>query len=1729
MKTTSAMKTVHPGGFGVWCLVLGVVLPGLLAGGAFGATADLSVVVSNGASTVYAGRQTVYVITVNNAGPDDVPGVVTSAVISPELTGITWTAIGADSAGGPQSGVGSLHDTRNLPMDGAVTYLVSGIVDSGILSGNVSVSVTVEGPAELDDPAQGNNSGSDVDAIMTQTVTNVRSEFVNETPAPNAGVGGAAADNGVIGFNGHVGDRTGAPLVGGSVSGRYVLKASSFGQPVGQFVVSPSYINDTIEAARDQLFYRNNNDGTPAGISENIARNQRAAFRYINMIFGNVAGTGTERIAARLADEIPYDTTVNLADGDVSEEEIALGVAGNIRDTLALAPYDTDLRNLLLDTYYYRTLARTIKAKDKVADAYQINFSRELSAEEAFGTPINLEIQAFEEAATALNGVLDPYRELLADRMGVNYGDYDRSYTGGDQPFGYYLFVTEVPRRSVYSATYIDDINATPTDPFSVALGASTSSSLIHVSPGGFSVAAGGTGETGPSLRITVRNIGPGPLDYTAVPVDPVDSGGQAVSMLSFQGDSFVSSGTLVSGRTATIEVAVAENTSTLSRTGRIEIRDTNTGGLTYNVAIVQAGTQKGVFQADTADVVFHYGTLPPEGYFSTKRLLFNSGAGTLSWSATVIGNNLFEGTGGVRVPWLEIKGGDDASFGSEAHGTGTSWIEFRAVSTYYSQLLAEGARQPLVVRLTAASADGGPAPINSPVDIQVYYDDMPPAAELSTKSLVESMLAKSGRLLLITPPEIEVASAAVQQNVYVRDGDLFTWSVTTAEGASWLSAQADVDVPGLVRLTIEANTGPARRTGTVQIQSAETSPSVREVRVVQEGTSHTGIAVNPASRSLPSTAGESVGALSVNLSNEDPEDNVGGFEVRRAGIGNVAWRATVTQGRDWLRIVAGESGTNDGEILFGYDANAQPESRRATIEVTSSDAASGQHTVAVVVDQLGTSSVPVLTGGYKDIALLFDVLCNEAQVRKELAKRYALRRIGNDVQRANDLVEETLTRHTAAINDLGGLIPNWRQQSAMNPQLYASYMSWQQALSEMESMKDFLAGNTNVLGFQEDFLFLVQRFPGQPEDLFDSYDKLADYITHGNNAIGAGSSPLGFALAKYETARQRWETFAETQSQLREEFRTQNLDHRKWMFDNLGIDPGNDPDNPQNAQAYFNPAENFGSNMWQQARAIERAGEVILQNQAELDNVSSQINTELWRRGQESQTNQSIANVYIQYGDKLASIEEKIGAIQAAQAMANQLSEITNAEKHIFSAGFSVVSRLINGALQSGAEVAKGVYQGDKAQLAAAQSSDIKLKEDQILGVNSQALIRNLTEQANLVRVRGRELGIALTQEYGTRQAMLDEWRYRESLMRENSAALLNQYCADPVHRLRMRHSMLEAEASFQVAQRWMFFLIKALEYKWNVSFYYSNETGTWSTDSLFRARTAKDLESLLAAVKDFDGMMQGASRGDDRFDWFSFKKDFMGLTTVYEDDGVTESAVYANPATGYAATATEVFQTRLYQAWNKDTGVIELPFSTFCENDATFFRGPRRDPKYLPRVLSRGQYLDKIVWLKVNVLGDFPGTGSERVAGSLTYSGGSYVRSPHVGTMDATRPDSIADEFNLWPTKLWFFDPGLPYANPPVQPMWRSSDEQTTEIALTLTAVPRHEAPESVSQIDVFSERSVACDGWVLRIFAGHEGQEQVKIKNMKDVEILFYHVSKDRPNFQPGGAKAGIDAGE
>lgn len=1707
MRTTSA----HRNRVGAWRLCRGSSVWRVFAGafilaalGAQAQNADLDVTIETCHIYVYPGQAVSFVVTVANHGPDDVVGASVNGNFPADLVEVSWVVPSTQ-----EEGTGVLADTLDLPSGGTAAYVVRAVVGPGA-TGTLTVGAGVALPEGGIDPEPANDSATLDIPVVPQEVSLVRPAYANLWPSLSASVppgGDPVPDNGAAAFNGHVGDLM-APDLPEANQPRFILRTASFGQPLAQHQPSPNYFQTVVAYALGELFYLPFDPDRP----DLNSQNQGAAFRYINRLFNRDTGGVVQAIEDRIDnDALPYDESIDGAR--------ALAIADEIIEALRYTPMNSDLRNLLLDIYYYRALAKQIVAKDQVVKAYQINFSSVVSDTEAFGGPINKEITAYEAAAEALDGVLDPYKELLTNDFGLNTADIDPAYAGF--PFGYYLFLKEVPYRSIYGSTFVvfDTDSGTLTgDPEPVDLGDDIVPSVMYVTPTGLVVDYYGRpidGEEGQTASMfTISNVGGDDLDWVAKVVNPVDENSLAIEMLTLDGGEdgarLTLSGTLPVGQSVDLSVFTSRNESPTLRTAMVEVADTAPGGLVYNVTVLQReqGDLHPILEVAQTEVMFsRFEDVVEDVHISVR----NRGRGILTWRATIEDTEIGSGSS-----W-------DETFALSAHSYRdydevpiTAWVwaqtteeveqagllSVRKLSSF-DALLGASAYPQATIKIENLSD-----PTADPEYISVYFrGDEPPELPEAKSDL--------GVMLAVYPEKIQVGPEAVTRGFAVQDIEHLT-GLQVESSTSWITVMSTGAGTRFVELGIAENTSPAGRLGTVTVQAANSAPPSRTIAVYQEGTSVTGITVVPADRYVGRLGGRTVAAAEVDLSNEDTSDDLAGFEVNRVGAGTLSWSAQVVTGGDWLSITAGERGVNAGEILFLYDKNLGINGRTAEILVTATGAIGALDTVVVKVKQRAATEAPVLTGGFKDLELLFDVLRDEADVKKELAKRYALRRRDGDLDKANKLIDETVAEHVAAMNDIGSLIPDWEDRVEPSSALVATFMGWQQALDELATVRAFINGNVNILGLPMDFLFLVQEFEGQDASLFDSFDKLADYMFDGDNNIAVLTSPLGQAYDKFTTARSLYGTYLNTQDELREEYRAQNLQHRKWMYDVIGTDPGNDVDHPENANSYYDPSNSYGGDLWQQEQNIKRAGEGIRQNNAELQKIFNEIETEHWRRGQEQQINGQIADVYLRYGTQLAVLEGTIGAINAAQAAASGVADAAAdfGSKNPVGGGF----KLANAAFQGISEVAKGAVEALKAAMAAQEDAVIVELENQILGVESRVALANLLGEAQLVALQSGDMALALIQEVGARQAMIDEWHYRENRMRENNAALLHRGFANPVHRMRMRNSMLEAEGSFKVAQRWVFYTIRALEYKWNTPFVHSNAAGDWSMDSLFRARTALDLIHLIAAIKDFDGLMQGSARGDDRFDWFSFKKDFFGLTPVYDTDGVTELPTYAHPATGYAATATEVFQAKLEAALDPATGIVTLPFSTFHDNGETFFRGPRRDPSDPQLVISRGQYLDKINWMKINLVGDFSELPSSRVSGDLTYSGGSYLRNKRVGTIqDPLKPNLIIGEFTYWPVRFWVYDEGN--ADPGLGPLysasWRAVSEQTAGITLTMNDAPRIEVPEETLQINVFREYSVACDGWILKIFTyGLDGEVLVTPDLVEDIEIMFHHYSKERP---------------
>ena len=126
---------------------------------------DLKVTLTDGKTTIVAGAQNTYTMTVTNAGPVAVTGVSVTDTFPSIFTGVTFTATQSGGATGfAASGTGNINDTLDMPSGSKVTYTAKGKVSAGA-TGNLSNTAQVTAPNGVVDPNTANNSATDLDTI----------------------------------------------------------------------------------------------------------------------------------------------------------------------------------------------------------------------------------------------------------------------------------------------------------------------------------------------------------------------------------------------------------------------------------------------------------------------------------------------------------------------------------------------------------------------------------------------------------------------------------------------------------------------------------------------------------------------------------------------------------------------------------------------------------------------------------------------------------------------------------------------------------------------------------------------------------------------------------------------------------------------------------------------------------------------------------------------------------------------------------------------------------------------------------------------------------------------------------------------------------------------------------------------------------------------------------------------------------------------------------------------------------------------------------------------------------------------------------------------------------------------------------------------------------------------------------------------------------------------------
>ncbi|HUW61600.1 MAG TPA: hypothetical protein VMZ06_11380 [Candidatus Bathyarchaeia archaeon] len=735
------------------------------------------------------------------------------------------------------------------------------------------------------------------------------------------------------------------------------------------------------------------------------------------------------------------------------------------------------------------------------------------------------------------------------------------------------------------------------------------------------------------------------------------------------------------------------------------------------------------------------------------------------------------------------------------------------------------------------------------------------------------------------------------------------------------------------------------------------------------------------------------------------------------------------------------------------------------------------------VLDEDGDGQPDELLTGYKDLALLFGVLRDHAHCAAELAKRYVMRNDEGDMDAARTLIGETLAQLDVQGAILLGIFPDAVQTKALAEVsgLPEEIQSARYSLTELDAVNGFIDGINNVLGFQPDFLMLVQ---GDGE-FFDSYDALASW-----NDASRVSAPIRIARDALAFARDNYDNFRGTQDQLFEQFDNQVGEYNARLFELVGAVPG-EPE-------YEDPFSNLGSELNLQATSIEVADLQIQKNQQESENLEAEILIEVERRGIEAKIDDAIQQVYVKYGLYQAQLTDEIGGIKARQTRLQNITDFANMftvsikKKSKIGAsmpsGYGVAASIVNFFKQQEWEAGIGAREALMEQYAAAQSVEIAALEETLLDNESEAHIKVLYLRMSTLALESEEAAMLLSQEWDRLAALLREKEHVETLMAEANIDLVSRYYADPVHRLRFQSATVAAENAFKVAQKWLFFMVRAFEYKWNTPFSYAEKSRMYSMNDVFHARNASEIFDVQTALANANKDMEGFDASDDRFDWFSFREDFLGFM---------EGGTYVDELTGADVAAVTAF--RSYLRNRTDTsGVLTLEFDT-VRSDGTFFTGPIFAAD--GTVATPGLWNDKVMWITVSIPGTYPAGTDDTVLGALTYGGTSFIRNQFTGTLDPETPNRLADEMTAWATRYWYKKDDI----------WQFKENQTATISINILENPLQ--PVTVNQINVFKERSVAANGWVLKVFLTENDVQKIDIDNIDDIELYFYHQAKDR----------------
>ena len=757
-----------------------------------------------------------------------------------------------------------------------------------------------------------------------------------------------------------------------------------------------------------------------------------------------------------------------------------------------------------------------------------------------------------------------------------------------------------------------------------------------------------------------------------------------------------------------------------------------------------------------------------------------------------------------------------------------------------------------------------------------------------------------------------------------------------------------------------------------------------------------------------------------------------------------------------------------------------------------------------------------VLFNGYKDYTTLLDVMGDYVKYSAQLARFLGMRQGPGDMAQARNIVtgiqSGTATDYALLKGMFGGVTFPPGDASGVN----AALGGVESAMGDTVNVRTFLQGRGNILGLDENFMVFVQDGTG----LNNTYDVLKALVYNPADP----SSPLQAALDEQTSASALYDTYRASVDQVVQELGdvqstydarfqaiTGYAPAEAAQWDGFHPKPGISCDLAtidQNLLSYSNKQVTLKATAAQLISAVSQ-GNVAIQN-------AQGIGTTIQNAQQAYLNIDSSAWDNIQLNNATAA---------AADATAN------GAE-----AALSGSSLAAAGAAAAGA--ANAVIQGQCASDTASRQEDI---DQAAIGFESALITSQLPLTISQAQL---DLGSTIREQYANQldmqdnanaiaQAVADRKRLLDEVVSiqknrdDNQQSIRTRYYADPIHLVRSDNQIIKADAAFDNAQRWMFYLQRSLEYKWNQNFVGSYAGRNYDSGSIFKMRNAEELKDLYTALENFNNTGRlGFSQNTAQFDAISLRKLLVPNPNAFNPTNTIDPGVRVDPITGEVITEREMFRRQLHRLVDGN-GNLVIPVNTTRLSDVdypSFFIGPLYSTN--GAVIRNGRWHDVVRYVKVNIVSTNHAGSPLAVSGQITYSGTSFFRTRVTpcglpserlnNTLDPQGRD-IPGEFITWPFHTYFqVDFNVP--------VFKIADNQpeTGSFALSGNYVrnlpplndPSQDASDPLSSsfnYNAFTEYSVAATGWVLTVYAN----PNVNLDLIDDVEFVVAHRSASRIN--------------